>query len=90
MAVAPLLDEEMVFRVVDVGEHRNERKKWVGQHEIDEIVVRVVCGQHLPVLFESLAVWLDIVAELDAEQLPAELQLGVVSALLPRVRRRDR
>ena len=30
VAVAPLLGEEMVFRVVDVGEHRNERKKWVG------------------------------------------------------------
>ena len=69
----PEQQEDMVFRVVDVGGHRNERKKWsyvLGQ-ENDAIVFVVSAASFCQVLFEdfkknamreSVAVWLDIVA----------------------------
>jgi len=79
---------EMVFRVVDVGGHRNERKKWsyvLGQ-ENDAIIFVVSAASFCQVLFEdfkknamreSVSVWVDIVAGLDSEHSSAELVLVI-------------
>jgi len=79
---------EMVFRVVDVGGHRNERKKWsfvLGQ-ENDAIIFVVSAASFCQVLFEdfkknalreSVAVWREIVSGLDAQSSSAELVLVI-------------
>ncbi len=65
--------QDIVFRVVDVGGHRNERKKWtyVLKQENDVIVFVVSAASFCQVLFEdfkknamreSLDVWEDIIS----------------------------
>jgi len=69
--------EDIVFRVVDVGGHRNERKKWsyVLQQENDAIVFVVSAASFCQVLFEdfkknamreSLDVWQDIMSKMES------------------------
>ena len=67
--------EDMVFRVVDVGGHRNERKKWsyVLEQDNDVIVFVVSAASFCQVLFEdfkknamreSISVWTDVVTSM--------------------------
>eukprot|EP01084_Bolivina_argentea_P138578 243924_1 len=95
LPISGCLREDIVFRVVDVGGHRNERKKWsyVMKQENDVIVFVVSAASFCQVLFEdfkknamreSLAVWQDIMSSTAASATQIILVLNKIDLFYER------